>query len=246
MGINSLKNRILKFIKKSDIGTNGLNKSLLKENIKYSSFSFSQEGEDMILNRFFENKLNGFYIDIGAHHPKRFSNTYNFYAKGWRGINIDAMPKSMDVFNIERPNDINLEIAISNKKGEQTYYMFNEPALNTLSNEEAMKKDGLLNYKIVERIEVKTHPLKEVLDKYLENNQKIDFMTIDVEGLDLEVLETNNWEKYRPTIVLVEDLNKTPLLDLPSKSRVYKYMNDNNYTLVAKTFNTLFFKDNLS
>ena len=217
-----------------------------EQQLKFSNYSFSQEGEDMILNRFFENKQNGFYVDVGAHHPKRFSNTYNFYAKGWTGINIDAMPKSMDVFNIERPNDINLEIAISNQKGELTYYMFNEPALNTFSETEAQKKDGLLNYKIVERKDVKTHPLNEVLDKYLENNQKIDFMTIDVEGLDLEVLETNNWEKYRPTIVLVEDLNKTPLLDLPFKSKLYKYMNGNNYTLVAKTFNTLFFKDNLS
>ena len=70
---------------------------------------YSQNGEDLILNRFLENKKNGFYIDIGAHHPIRFSNTYLFYKKGWRGINIDAMPGSMDLFNKIRSRDINIE-----------------------------------------------------------------------------------------------------------------------------------------
>ena len=88
----------------------------------------------MILNRFFERKRNGFYVDVGAHHPKRFSNTYTFYKKGWRGVNIDAMPGSMEKFKKIRPRDINLEFAISNKNGTLVYHMFNEPALNGLRN----------------------------------------------------------------------------------------------------------------
>ncbi|MCW5198180.1 hypothetical protein VU06_00335 [Desulfobulbus sp. F3] len=79
----------------------------------------------------------GFYIDIGAHHPKRFSNTFYFYRQGWHGINIDAMPRSMELFNKIRPRDINIEAAISDEKVELTYYMFDEPALNTLSKESA-------------------------------------------------------------------------------------------------------------
>ena len=58
-------------------------------------YSFSQEGEDLVLARIFEGKKNGFYVDIGAHHPTRFSNTHYFYRRGWSGINIDAMPGSM-------------------------------------------------------------------------------------------------------------------------------------------------------
>ena len=97
--------------------------------------SYSQEGEDMILNKIFEFKKNGFYIDIGAHHPKRFSNTYFFYKKGWMGINVDAKPGSMYLFNKIRPRDINLEIGLNNEKSVLKYYSFNEPALNTFDKE---------------------------------------------------------------------------------------------------------------
>jgi hypothetical protein len=72
--------------------------------------SWSQEGEDLILARIFGDKPDGFYVDVGAHHPKRFSNTYYFYRRGWRGINIDAMPGSMLAFNRLRPSDINIEL----------------------------------------------------------------------------------------------------------------------------------------
>ena len=74
--------------------------------------SYSQEGEDRILQRLFENQTPGFYVDIGAHHPRRFSNTYIFYKQGWRGINVDATPGSMFLFRVFRKRDINLEIAV--------------------------------------------------------------------------------------------------------------------------------------
>lgn len=83
---------------------------------KFFEKSYSQEGEDLILKRFFSNKEKGFYIDIGAHHPKRFSNTYLFYSKGWNGINIDAMPGSMRLFNQIRKRDLNLEVPIAKKR----------------------------------------------------------------------------------------------------------------------------------
>ena len=72
----------------------------------FSLKSYSQEGEDMILRRLFEKQKTGFYVDVGAHHPKRFSNTFFFYKKGWSGINIDAMPNSMRLFDKIRPRDI--------------------------------------------------------------------------------------------------------------------------------------------
>ena len=82
----------------------------------YALKSYSQEGEDMILMRLFENQKMGFYVDVGAHHPKRFSNTYFFYKLGWKGINVDAMPGSMTAFNRIRARDINIEKPVSNKK----------------------------------------------------------------------------------------------------------------------------------
>lgn len=213
---------------------------------KFTNLSYSQEGEDLLIKRFLNNKEKGFYIDIGAHHPTRFSNTFSFYEKGWSGINVDPLPGIMDKFNTQRPNDINIEAGVSIEEQELIYYMFNEPALNTFSKEEAQKKDGLSIYKIIEQRKIRTYPLSSILDKYIKSGTLIDFMTIDVEGLDLDVLKSNDWEKYRPGLLLVEDLKKQSIENFINSSEMYKFLKNQDYTFAAKTFNTLFFKDNRS
>jgi len=87
--------------------SNKLKKLKRKYLDNYSIKIYSQDGEDIILKEFFSGKEKGFYVDIGAHHPLRLSNTYLFYKKGWSGINIDAMPGSMKIFNKKRRRDIN-------------------------------------------------------------------------------------------------------------------------------------------
>src|SRR5258706_13433154 len=84
--------------------------------------TFAQEGEDQLLQRFFYGRERGFYVDIGAHHPRRFSNTCVFYDKGWRGINIEPNPEAIQSFICERPGDINLCCGISDHKGEMKYF----------------------------------------------------------------------------------------------------------------------------
>lgn len=138
-------------------------KEAIKNRYLYSNVSYSQEGEDLILQRIFNYKNNGFFIYVGAHHPTRFSNTFLFYLKGWRGINIDAMPGSMKPFNRLRPGDINIECAISDKQEELSYYIFNEPALNTFSEVEANQKDGVEGYKIIQKQTLLTQTLSSVL-----------------------------------------------------------------------------------
>ncbi|WP_246828938.1 FkbM family methyltransferase [Synechococcus sp. PCC 7502] len=209
----------------------------------YHELSFSQEGEDRILARIFEGQESGFYIDIGAHHPQRFSNTYLFYLKGWRGINIDAMPKSMDIFNSLRPRDINLEIPISENPELLTYYEFDESALNTFSLSLAQQRINQTNYKLIFETQLQSQPLAQVLDKYLPKDQTIDFLNIDVEGLDYQVLISNNWEKYRPRFVLVEDLDLKSLNKL-NNSKIYSLLQEHSYILVSKTINTLIFQFN--
>ena len=204
---------------------------------KYGNRSFSQEGEDLILDRFLNGKKNGFYIDIGAHHPIKYSNTYKFYLKGWRGINIDAMPGSMSRFKKIRPRDLNLEIPISSKNENLIYHIFNEPALNTFSEKEARLKNGLRNYKVIETKQLNCKTLSEVLSINIAQNQKIDFMTIDVEGLDFDVLVSNNWDLYKPDYILVEELLDYKLL-INSQSKINHYLNNLGYRLVARTLNT--------
>jgi FkbM family methyltransferase len=214
----------------------------LKQNLLgYHRKSYAQEGEDLILSRFFEGKPQGFYIDIGAHHPFRFSNTYFFYKKGWRGINIDAMPGSMDIFQQKRPKDINLEAAISDVPSLLTYYAFEEPALNTL-DPQGYALHTASGSKLLFKKEIKTQRLDEILEKHLPPNQAISFMSVDVEGHDLQVLQSNNWQKFRPSFVLAEVLSKNVKEVLEDKVTVF--LEQQGYTLVAKSVNTCFFKDN--
>lgn len=206
----------------------------------YATKSYSQEGEDIILSYIFiEKKTAGFYVDVGAHRPKRFSNTYFFYKKGWRGINIDAMPGSKKLFTKIRPRDINLEIAISDKKQEVTYYMFNDSALNGFSKELSAEINSKGKYRIIDEIKMETSTLKDVLDTYLPENIEIDFLSVDVEGLDLQVLKSNDWNKYKPKVVLVESLDFS--FDDLGNSEIYKFLVSKDYHLAAKTMHTLFF-----
>jgi len=205
----------------------------------YCYNSYSQEGEDMLLRTIFGNKK-GFYVDIGAHHPKRYSNTYYFYKIGWNGINIDAMPGSMNIFNKIRPRDINLEIAISKNNKELDYYAFNEPAFNGfLKNDsvEKIKKDG---FKLLFSKKIITKTLAEVLNLYLKDESKIDFMSIDVEGLDLEVLQSNDWNRYKPDVLLVEIHSYG--LENVKDHKIYKYISNKGYKLICSTINTFIFK----
>jgi FkbM family methyltransferase len=209
---------------------------------KYLNLSYSQEGEDLFLLRYFNYRPTGFYVDVGAHHPKRYSNTYAFYQLGWQGINIDAMPDSMKAFNKSRSRDINLELGVSEKADELTYHIFNESALNTFSKEEAQGKDGKHHYKVEATKTISTLPLAHILEQYLPKNQPIDFISIDVEGLDLQVIYSNNWEKFRPHLVLIEDLKRASL-DKMEEGEVYQEMKKLNYVPIGRTLSTIVFKD---
>nr|WP_256474459.1 FkbM family methyltransferase [Mucilaginibacter aurantiaciroseus] len=172
-------------------------------------------------------------------HPKRFSNTYALYILGWRGINIDAMPGSMIEFKKIRPLDINLEIPVSIKSQTLPFYIMNEPALNTFLKELAIERDQEDAYNIEKVVDIKTQPLYSILDKYLPHDTHIDFFTIDAEGFDFEILQSNNWDKYKPDVILVEnDLNFQDFIN----SDLYKFMQNLGYEFFAKTVLTIFLK----
>jgi FkbM family methyltransferase len=205
----------------------------------YSIKSYSQEGEDMILRRIFEKQKVGFYVDVGAHHPFRFSNTYHFYKQGWRGINIDAMPRSMESFKRFRSRDINLEMPIGNGDQVLTYFAFNEPALNGFSEKLSRERHGKDGYFIRQEIELKISKLSSVLDKYLPQSVKIDFLSIDVEGLDFDILQSNDWMKYKPKCILVEILASS-LHEIENKE-IAIFLKKYGYIVFAKAMNTVFF-----
>lgn len=200
---------------------------------------YGQDGEDLILDRMLDRQANGFFVDIGAHHPVRFSNTYLFYRRGWSGINIDAQPGSMAAFRKLRARDINLEFGIDKSEGSLPYYQFNEPALNTFDEIEARLK-GKAPYHIVGQVLVPVRRLADVLDQHLPMGMSIDFISVDVEGKDLSVLQSNDWNRYRPRFVLAETL-RTELLKM-SICPVVAFMQGVGYLPVAKAYNTTFFE----
>lgn len=209
--------------------------------LKFSHTSYSQDGEDMVLKAFFETRDNyqGFYVDIGAHHPFRFSNTAYFYEKGWSGINIEPTPDLIAHFQKHRPRDINLNVGISNTPSQLTFYIFDEPALNSFDEQLSNFRDTTTQYNIVERIAIQTHRLSDIFDEYLPKDKQIDFLTIDVEGLDFEVLKSNDWNKYIPTFILVEqgfDVAKI------GEDEIYRYLTGLQYELVGRTMRTSVFR----
>jgi hypothetical protein len=167
--------------------------------------SFSSAGEDMVLRHLIgSDKMDGFYVDVGAYHPVKHSNTYFFYIHGWRGINVDARPGTRRLFEKERPRDINLELGISTTRGVMPYYVVDEDStMNSFSRQ--FLEDIHMWSQVKKTIDVPVEPLSDVLEKYLPPGQIIDFMTVDVEGHGLEVVESNDWERFRPRFLLVED-----------------------------------------
>lgn len=203
----------------------------------------SQEGEDVLVRRLLKSDYSkkGFYVDIGAHHPTRFSNTYHFYLNGWRGINIDPLPGIMASFNIERPRDINLEVGINDVHGALEYYDFSESAFNTFNVANAARVMQQFQYvSLKQKIMVPVRTLKDVLDEHLPPETEITFLNIDVEGNETNVLRSNDWTKYRPKIVLAEFINDS--FEDAITSDLYKFIVDKDYRFIAKTKFTMFFQ----
>lgn len=204
--------------------------------------SYAQDGEDVVFLSFYEGAKHykGFYVDVGAHHPVRFSNTLALYRRGWRGINIDPTPGSMRPFRWLRSRDINLEIAIGASSGTATFFCFNEPALNTFDPKTVETHLQNPRYHIVRTVEVTVATLAYVLDQYLPQGQAIDLLSVDVEGYDLAVLQSNDWSRYSPKFVLVEEVG-FPIAHC-EQSAIYRFLQDKGYALVAIMKRSLLFR----
>lgn len=211
-------NTVLKLLK-SEIATR-LNSPKL-----YGKVSYSQEGEDLILTKILDKK-NGFYVDVGAHHPFRFSNTQLLYQKDWSGINIDPTPGTKKLFDRVRKGDTNLELGISSNKGDLTFYTFQDPALNTFDVKRQKEIIKSKQSRFLKKFRVKTNTLSEILDS---NKVKgnFDLLNIDVEGIEMTVLKSNNWKKYKPNVVAIENFR--------NKSVIQNYLKSKGYLKFANT-----------
>jgi len=165
---------------------------------------YSQFGEDISIQAFASNRPMGFYVDVGAHHPKFWSNTYVLHQKGWSGLNIDLHQNNIQLFNLFRRRATNVCAAVSDVQGEMPLYEFGPVSLfNTLSRDEAENVSGERGIPYTIRM-VKTQTLTAILAEHGYANRNIDFLSIDVEGHDLAVLRSLDFSVYRPSMICVE------------------------------------------
>lgn len=210
--------------------------------------SYSQFGEDLILKGLMERdqidlSKKGFYLDVGAHHPTRFSNTKLFYDLGWSGINIEPNEGIKNLFDKTRPRDKTLEIGLSKKCGSQKFFLYNETALNSFNNRDSELSDTPYissGSKVIE-----TSRMEVVLnDFHGESLPEPNFLDIDVEGLEMEVLEGNDWDKFKFNYILIEQ--KIQSVDLIKYSPLFIFLSKKGYKLLAHNGLTGFYRNTLN
>ena len=202
--------------------------------------SFSQNLEDVVLVALCD-KRDGFYVDVGAHNPFKYSNTYLLWLRGWKGINIDPLPGCKELFDKARPGDINIACGVSESE-ELLYYNFKGGAYNTCNRELGEKYVRESNLEMVEKKTIPTKKLSQIFSEYV-SDKKIDIMNIDVETMELDVLRSNDWSKWRPTYIVIESLNTRACNIISLKDEVIDYLVLQNYKVVAKVMDAVFFMD---
>ena len=198
--------------------------------------SYSMDGEDIFILNHFKNKNNGFYIDVGCYHPLHRNNTFLLHKNGWSGINIDIHQFSIDLFNYLRPDDVNLNCAVSNSNG--VTKMFYQKKLSQLSTIDE-KQAKIAFQGNIKTSEIKCFTLDAILEKLKFNDKKIDLLDIDVEGADLKVLKGFNLEKFKPELICVETHEKEI-----KHSEIYEYLSNFSYELVWSGVFSHIFKSN--
>lgn len=213
---------------------------------RYTRKSFSQFGEDLIiesaLNILKEKNIS--YLDIGANHPCFISNSYYFYKKGASGTLIEPDPILYKNLKKKRPNDniLNCGVGFDEKIKTAKLYIMDNPVLNTFSFEEAKKMEKNSDYKIVKDIDIELMPINYILEK-MKNIPS--FISIDVEGLDFEILSSLDTQKYRPGLIVAETLTFDPNTGGRKINKIIELMLRKKYKVFADTrLNTIFIDEN--
>lgn len=205
-------------------------------------FYFSQTGEDVILSTLLS-KEKGFYVDIGCNEPLDKSNTFIFYLKGWRGITVDADEGVISRHKKIRLYDKAICAAVSNTVKEVTFYKSKVNAVSTIAEDFYEKHKEHWDY--TEAVTVSTLTLTSLLDQNLPPGTAIDLLTVDVEGIDFEVLQGLDFEKYRPRLIVVEDHEFS--LEERKNNPIYQLLTYNRYRLQGfATMNAYFLDSDVS
>jgi len=205
---------------------------------KYLRTSWSQFAEDLLLAEILRDALSpGFYVDVGCYHPIIYSNTYLFYRRGWSGVCVDPSPVTATEWGNHRPRDIMVTAGVNSKESSMYYFQFddNSPCNRLVSEEERPQLESTLKPDRLSKINVL--PLAQLLQQNVPAGKRIDLMSIDCEGLDLEVLKSNDFDRFRPRALVVEDH------DLSSETEIGVFMKSVGMRFVAQALISKIFVD---
>ena len=192
--------------------------------------SYSQCAEDLLIDNLLKSSIKigvkGFYVDVGCHHPKRGSNTYRLYKHGWQGILVDMEEDKVLAAKLARPRDVVIKAAVSDQEERVTIYSPAAFSTNATISKEVYSNDS--DFKPTTSVNTTR------LDKILrENNcpQKIDFMSIDVEGNDFKVLKSFSFDEFQPQVICVENHCVQDGVDKLLSSEIHKFLSKKHYLL---------------
>lgn len=202
---------------------------------RHGTLTFAQCGEDIIVSYVFS--LRGIskptYIDIGAHHPFRLSNTALFYQRGSRGVNIEPNPEQFSSFLKYRSQDINLNVGIGGSESTQTFYCLEDAPLSTFSAAEAaaFQRHG---HKLKAELQLQVLPIGKIITDHC-NGRFPDFMNLDVEGFETEILSSVDFINDYPKVICIETANYSPTGNGPKRHELMSFLEKKNYFLYADT-----------
>lgn len=177
----------------------------------FATLAYSLAGEDLCLRSFFRQQSKGYYVDVGCSLPKHISNTFHFYRSGWNGLALDANGDLADEWKKIRPRDVFVHAALSDEPMEVQYKKYSSSEFNTISPAGASEPlSGGPGPQLLETIPMMTRTLTDIFEEYKVPEQ-FEFMNVDVEGLDLQVLRSLDFDRWRPKMICIETHDFDPL-----------------------------------
>jgi FkbM family methyltransferase len=208
--------------------------------------SYSQAGEDLIVSFVFDalGIRNPSYLDIGAYHPKHLSNTYLFYKNGSSGVCIEPDPDLYARYKGRRPRDtcLNVGVGVSNETSAD-FYVLATKTLNTFSRVEAEKCDAN-GQKIEKVISIPLVKIDNILSTHFRNSAP-NLVSLDIEGLDYEVIKTFDFSKARPEVFCIETITFSENNSEEKVAPIIEYMKANDYMVYADSYINTIFVDRL-
>lgn len=204
--------------------------------------SFSQAGEDAVLDFLLWNigMLKPRYLELGVYSPRDGNNTYKYYLRGGKGVLVEADSSQIPAIKKERPGDtvLNIGVSFSGEK-EADFYIFDEPSINTFNKEEALHREQVGSHKIVKVAKVPLKTINEIISENFSTHP--DFLSIDIEGLDYEVLQTLDVVKFPIPIICAETCTFSENHIKGKDNRIEVLMKSRGYFVYADTYvNTIF------